>query len=112
MSYDLSIRYDEDFSQSAELGSFESWILSDPRVRRNGDSSFLLESTENNLWIEVDLEVAPEEDELRFDCIRIHIPYAKFTDETETECLCFAHRIGKHLGWVVVDEQMEGETRY
>lgn len=106
MSYDLSIRYDEDFSQSAELGSFESWVLSDPRVRRNGDSSFVFESLPKNLWVELDVETCGDGEEVTFNCIRVHIPYGTFDSTPDEECFTFLHGICSYLGWQVVDEQV------
>lgn len=57
MSYDLTVQYDEDFSESARLGEVMDWLLAQPGVSSNGTDSFVLDLPEKKLWMEMDVAV-------------------------------------------------------
>ena len=112
MSYDLSIRADETFSQFTSGSDLRSFIGQLQGVKPNGDWGFAFGDSKS-VWMEIDLEVVSEEgdyledgspEESGINCIRLHIPYQFSTDWQQTY-LPAALAIADHLGWLLMDEQ-------
>lgn len=112
MSYELSIQSDDEHSESAHLSQLEDWILARPGVRRNGCSSYVLDIPEKSLWMELDVEIScNDDDNVRFDCIRAHIPYENLGDAPETIYFPTLLGLANYLGWKVIDEQTGCQIR-
>ncbi len=113
MSYDLTIKPDDEFSRSAEVGRVMTFIGQLPSVRSNGARGFVLDDPPSR-WMEIDLEyIGPDgefDDELsesgpKTNCVRLHIPYAYLGDTPERDYFPTALAIAKFLGWRLYDEQ-------
>ena len=110
MSYDLTVQYDEDFSESARLGEVMDWLLAQPGVSSNGTDSFVLDLPEKKLWMEMDVAVSDGEGrEAVFDCIEAHIPYGFLGEQPELDYFPLLFGLAERLGWQVFDAQ-EGEA--
>lgn len=57
MSYDLTIRSDEHFSERTPKAALESFIAQLPHVKQNGSREFVLDDETTKRWMEIDLEV-------------------------------------------------------
>jgi hypothetical protein len=109
MSYDLSVQYDEDFSESARLGDVMDWLLAQPGVVVSGGDSFRLDVPEKKLWMELDVAVSEGAGpDAVFDCIEAHIPYGFLGEQPEKDYFPLLFGLAKQLGWKVFDAQ-EGE---
>ena len=115
MSYDLSIKPDETYSQFAARARVGEFILQLPHVQRNGEIGFVLDDLPNR-WMEIDLEVVSEEgDNVQhaaetydtFNCIRLHIPYPYLGDAIERDYFPTAFAIADFVGWTLYDEQID-----
>jgi hypothetical protein len=116
MSYDLTIRSDNHYSQRAKLKPLADFIRSLPYIRANGDPGFALDDRRSR-WMEIDLEVVNEDGDnieefgqeySEVNCVELHIPYALLGDAPERDYFPTADAIAKHLGWRVFDEQLNG----
>ena len=114
MSYDLSIRSDEDFSESKVFADLAAFVLSLPHVVPNGPSGFALDDLPSR-WMEIDAEYRISDDEERdcddspdridYNCISIHIPYGHLGRRPERDYFPLIHIIAEKIGWPVYDEQ-------
>jgi hypothetical protein len=115
MSYDLTIKSDDLYSQSKPLTTLERLIARLPGVKRNGKRGFALDDRPKR-WMEIDLEAVNEEgDNIEDDgkphpdvnCIRLHIPYKFLGDAMDRDYLPTALAIAKHAGWTLYDDQTD-----
>ena len=114
MSYDLSIRSDEDFSESRVFADLAAYLLSLTHVAPNGPRGFALDDPPSR-WMEIDAEyriLGDEErdfdddpDRIDFNCINIHIPYGHLGPKPERDYFPLIHAIAERIGWPVYDEQ-------
>ena len=116
MSYDLTIRPDEQFSQFKPLAPLATFLAAQPHVKPNGDRAFALE--DGNRWMEIYIETVSEEgdnieddstDPSTFNCIRAHIPYPRLGRQPERDYFPLLRRIAEHVGWQLYDEQRGAE---
>lgn len=119
MSYDLTIKSDELYSQSKPLAALEKLISRLPGVKRNGKRSFVLDDRPKR-WMEIDLEAVNEEGDnieddgkphLNVNCIRLHIPYKFLGDAIDRDYLPTAFAIAKHAGWTLYDDQSDAPVQ-
>jgi hypothetical protein len=115
MSYDLTIRSDETYSQATAREALNQFLLQLPCVQPNGKFGFLLDDPPER-WMEIDLEVVSEdgdcllEDWKTYDttnCIRLHIPYQFLGSALESGYLPTALAIAEFVGWPLYDEQTD-----
>jgi hypothetical protein len=116
MSYDLTIRPDESFSQFKPLAPLALFLAAQSNVKPNGNRGFALE--DGNRWMEIDLETVNEEgdniedestDPETFNCFRAHIPYPRLGEHPESDYFPLLLKIAQQLGWELQDEQRDGE---
>ncbi len=116
MSYDLTIRPDETFSQFKPLASLAAFLAAQPNLKTNGTRGFILE--DGNRWMEIDLETVSEEgDNIEdesinpetFNCIRAHIPYPHLGTQPERDYFPLLRSIAQQLSWELHDEQSDEE---
>ena len=106
MSYDLTVQYDEDFSESARLGEVMDWLLAQPGVSFYGTDYFVLDLPEKTLWMGMDVAVSDGEGrEAEFDCIEAHIPYGFLGEQPERDYFPLLFGLAERLGWQVFDAQ-------
>src|SRR5690242_1537205 len=93
MSYDLTIRADNEYSRSTLLAALAAFIDQLPHIRRNGPSGFVLEAPPAR-WMNISLEVADQHGDSvavheaggdQVNCIRLNIPYANLGQEAERD---------------------------
>src|SRR5947209_11854602 len=93
MSYDHTIRPDENFSRSVPRKMVEEFIAQLPFVRRACGPQFVLDEKPKR-WMEISLETVDEggnsiEEEggthETANCIRLHIPYAFLGKSPESD---------------------------
>ena len=114
MSYDLTIRPDEMFSEFKPLAPLAAFLAAQPDVRPNGKRGYVLDA--NNRWMEIDIETVSEEgdnieddstDPNTFNCIRAHIPYGHLGEQPHLDYFPLLRSISQHLGWQLYDEQSD-----
>lgn len=114
MSYDLSIRYDDDYSRFTKVKPLANYISVLPDMRSNGERGFTLD--DGRRYMEIDLEVVNEdgdnieehgEEYLEINAIRLHIPYAILGSSPEHDYFPIARAIATYLGWELFDEQRD-----
>lgn len=119
MSFDLTIKPDDEFSRSAKVRRVKSFIARLPHLRPNGPRGFVLDDPPGR-WMEVDLEfIGPygEYDGARSErgpdtnCVRLHIPYAYLGDTPERDYFPTGLAIARFLGWRLYDEQGGEDVR-
>lgn len=119
MSFDLTIKPDDDFSRSAKVSRVRGFVARLPHLRPNGRRGFVLDDPPAR-WMEIDLEfIGPdgEFDEARSEsgpdtnCVRLHIPYAYLGDTPERDYFPTALAIARFLGWRLHDEQSGEDIR-
>ena len=106
MSYDLDIKADDDYSQSADCDRLKAFVAHLPGIKPNGSRGFVLDDRPQK-WMEIDLEaVSPDGDydeELSrgtwVNCVRLHIPYAYLGETPERDYFPTAWAIAAFLGW-------------
>jgi len=116
MSYDLTIKSDDSYSESTDLAELKSFIEQLPQVISNGERGFCYVDGEI-YYMEIDLEIVSEEGDTiedepdspkdRVNCVEGHIPYA-FMDEKKVDPDRYLEpllRIAKHLRWRLYDPQ-------
>ena len=112
MSYDLTIRPDERFSEFKQLAPLVAFLTAQPHLKPNGDRGFALE--DGNRWMEIYIETVSEEgdsiedestDPDTFNCIRAHIPYARLGTQPERDYFPLLGCIAEQVGWQLYDEQ-------
>ena len=115
MSYDLSIRSDDTFTDKADRVPLSAFISALPGVTRDTDWHFALEETSGGFRVEIDLElVSPEGDSLEagpsdcINCIRIHVTSggADVSEDISDSYRDVCSQIAAHVGWRVFDEQL------
>ena|SRR5438094_426931 len=113
MSYDLTIKADDEYSVFVVLERVSEFLTKLPRVHPTGPGQFLLDDLPNR-WMEIDLEVVSPEgstecvsdhDLGRANCIRLHIPYAYLGEAPERDYFPMAADIAGFLEWRLYDEQ-------
>jgi hypothetical protein len=109
MSYDITIRSDENYSEKTDPESLRAYLRSIPDVEPNGKIGFLY-GRSKSLYMELDLEeVDPEgdwiEESEQVNCISVHIPYAFLTTENQNLYLSVVLHIAHHLNWQAIDAQ-------
>ena len=116
MSYDLTIRSDESFSEFKPVAPLAAFLGAQPKVKPNGDCGFAFEDGEQ--WMEINMETVNEEGKTigaesngaeTFNCIRAHIPNACVGREPERDYFPLLRSIAEEIGWSVYDEQSEEE---
>ena len=116
MSYDLTIRSDENFSQYKQFGPLADFLSTQPNVKPNGPRGFTFE--QGTLSMEIDFETASEEgdnsedestDPTTFNCVRAHIPYPHLGDNPERDYFPLLRDIAQKIGWKLYDEQSDDE---
>jgi len=116
MSYDLTIRPDESFSQFKPLAPLAAFLAEQPNVKPNGNRHFVLE--EGNRLMGIYLEtVSVEGDNIEdestdletFNCIRAHIPYPHLGKQPERDYFPLLRSIAQQVGWQLHDEQSDEE---
>jgi hypothetical protein len=116
MSYDLSIRSDDRFSQFKPLAPLASFLAAQPNVKPNGNRGFALE--DGDRWMEIYIETVSEEgdniedestDPETFNCIRAHIPYPRLGKQPQRDYFPLLRSIAQHVDWQLFDEQRDGE---
>jgi len=109
MSYDITIRSDESYSQKTDPESLRAYLKSLPDIESNGERGFVYGDCKS-LYMELDLEDVDaegdwiEESEL-VNCISVHIPYAFLTIENKQRCLSVILQIAHYLKWQAIDAQ-------
>ena len=109
MSYDITIRSDENHSQKTNPGLLQAYLMSLSNVEMNGTNSYVY-GNGKRLYMELDLEEVDaegnwiEESEL-VNCISVHIPYAFMTSENKRQYLNISAQIAHHLNWQAIDAQ-------
>jgi hypothetical protein len=82
MSYDLSIRPDEQYSRRSAKQPLMKFLATLPKLRPNGNRGFVLDDPPKR-WMEIDLEVVsedgdnieePDQEYPEINCLRLHIP--------------------------------------
>ena len=114
MSYDLTIRSDEQYSRRSAKGPLMAFIAGLANVKASGSKGFVLDDGPRR-WMEIDLEVVSEEGDNieesgeeypEVNCLRLHIPYAYFRNNTfNHDYLPTALEIARHLQWTLTDDQ-------
>lgn len=109
MSYDITIRSDESYSQKTDPESLRAYLKSLPDVEPNGDRGFVY-GDGNNLYMELDLEDVDAEGDWieeseRVNCISVHIPHAFLTIENKKLYLGVSLQIADRLNWQAIDAQ-------
>ena len=116
MSYDLTIRPDESFSQFKPLTPLASFLAEQPNVKPNGNRGFAFE--DGNCWMEINIETVSDEgdniedestDKETYNCIRAHIPYPRLGKQPELDYFPLLRSIAQHVGWQLHDEQSGDE---
>jgi hypothetical protein len=113
MSYDLTIKPDDEFSRAAAVGRVLAFAAQLPHLRPNGARGFVLDDPPSR-WMEIDLEFIGSDGE--FDaaltntgpdtnCINLHIPYAYLGEQPERDYFPTALALARFLGWRLYDEQ-------
>ena len=119
MSFDLTIKPDNDYSRSAEVDRVKTFIAQLPHLRPSGARGFVLDDRPAR-WMEIDLEfIGPDREfgEARSgsgpetNCARLHIPYAYLGDAPERDYFPTALAIARFLGWRLYDEQSGEDIR-
>src|SRR4030095_1031512 len=117
MSYDLTIRPDEHFSEFKPLATLAAFLAAQPNVTPNGNRGFVLE--DGNRWMGIDIETVSEEgdnieddstDAETFNCIRAHIPYPHLGKQPEHDYFPLLRSIAQHIGWQLYDEQSDEDV--
>lgn len=115
MSYDLTIRADDRYSQFTAIQPLIEIAAELPNVEMNGERGLVLDDPPSR-WMEIDLETVSEEGDfleeeansLQINCVSLHVPYAFYRSETfETDYLPTALAIARHLQWSLIDPQTE-----
>jgi hypothetical protein len=115
MSYDLTIRGDEQHSRSTPMDALAAFIAGLPDIKPNGDMGFALDDLPKR-WMEIDLEVVSEDGDSiaeswqtyeAINCVRLHIPYQFLGKAIERDYLPTAFAISEFVGWPVYDEQKD-----
>ena len=118
MSFDLTVKADDNYSVSTDLHRLGEFLAQLPHVRANGQRGFVLDDPPSR-WMEIDLEVvSPEgdydeelsENSLEVNCIRLHIPYGRLGKKPERDYFPTAWAIAKFLAWRLYDEQSGEEV--
>lgn len=114
MSYDLSIRFDDDYSRFARVKPLAEYIAGLPDVRSNGERGFTLD--DGRRYMEIDLEVVSEdgdniekrgEERTEINAIRLHIPYEMLGSSPAADYFPTARAIATYLCWGLFDEQRD-----
>ena len=116
MSYDLTIRADETFSEFRPIEPVLTFLATQPHLRPNGTRGFVLD--DGRRWMEIDIETVSEEgdniedestDPLTFNCIRAHIPYGHLGDQPELDYIPLLRNLAHRIGWKLYDGQKDDE---
>lgn len=114
MSYDLSIRSDDTYSETVDRAPLSAFLSALPGVARDTESHFVLEEGSGGFRVEIDLGmVSPEGDFLeeappdRINCIWIHVTSgrADVSEDISDAYRDVCSQIAAHVGWRVFDEQ-------
>ncbi len=115
MSYDLTIRSDENFSGSYLFTNLAAFISTLPHTESNGDKGFALNDPPDR-WMEINAEFRIFGDDERdfdgdpnrtdFNCVSVCIPYGSLGRQPERDYFPTAFAIAEHIGWPVYDEQL------
>ena len=103
MSYDLTIRFDDDATAVVDSSAIESFLGSYGSTERVAQNQWLYEPN-SSIHVEIDLVSVSEEDVGSISSICVLVPYPVLATSGESALkMCFA--IAEHLGWRVFDEQ-------
>jgi hypothetical protein len=105
MSYDLTIRFDDEATATTHVSSIEGFLSTYPGTERVTRNQWVHEP---NSSVHVEIDLVPVDEELgeSINCIGIGVPYPFLAASGELALkLCFA--LGEHLGWRVFDEQID-----
>ncbi len=114
MSFDLSVRADDECSRSAEAGPLSAFIATLPHVRPLRPDQFALDDPPER-WMNICLSVTDpaggftEPSQLgRSDvnCVWLFIPYDQLGEEPEQDYFPTAWAIAQFLGWRLYDQQL------
>ncbi len=107
MSYDITIRSDESYSQRTDPESLRAYLNSLPDIESNGERGFVY-GDGKSLYMELE-DVDAEGDWIKeselVNCISVHIPYAFLTIENKKLFLLLCSQIAHHLDWQAIDAQ-------
>ena len=117
--FEMTIRFDEEFSQSVRRELVESFITKLPGVAsgrtRTGDKGFVLDSSGRRMDIVLEsrrwdgkVGERVEEREL-VNCVHLTIPASVRGPEKERDYFLLAFTIAEHLGWHVHDDTDSGD---
>jgi hypothetical protein len=109
MSYDLSLRHDDAFTQELESAPLRAFLREIEGITESGDGFKFEDAPSINFEIDIE-RVTPEGDFSTsketdsFNCVRISIPAAYF-EASQKKALETARAIAQHLHWEIFDEQ-------
>ena len=115
MSYDLSIRSDDTFTDTIDRAPLSAFISGLPGVTRDTDWHFALEKAAGSFRVEIDLELVSSEGDFlegappdRINCIRVHVTSggADVSEDISASYRDVCSQIAEHVGWRVFDEQL------
>ncbi len=114
MSYDLTARSDECFSEFLPLSEVANAVAKFENVEPNGPMGFVFQ-LEHDVWMELDIEWVDEEGDMvdetedslpeKVNCINFHVPYA-FADNLSLH-MALALKVANSLGWQLYDPQTD-----
>ncbi|MFO0799943.1 MAG: hypothetical protein U0804_20930 [Gemmataceae bacterium] len=114
MSFDLTVRADEECSGIADAGPLREFIAALPHIRNLGTDLFVLDDPPAR-WMNIDLSVkeadggftAPSElGKSDVNCVWFHIPWDQLGDEPGCDYYPTAWAVAQFLGWRLYDEQL------
>src|SRR5690349_7602906 len=114
MSYDLTAKADDTYSQFAPHGTLATFVAGLPHVRQLTPNLFALDDPPDR-WMNISLEVADTDGDsesasdaghAEVNCVRFHIPYEQLGDEPEGDYFPTAWAVAQFLGWRLYDEQL------
>jgi hypothetical protein len=110
LSYDLTIKADDRYSQRLERQLLDELLLAIPGVSKSG-ASFCLDNRPEGVYLEIDAYIVDEngdlietEDRDIVNRIDIHIPAAYF-DSSQGAALDIGRTVASRLNWTFYDEQ-------
>ncbi len=112
MSYDLTIRSEDDYSRYAKVEPLAAFIATLPEMRPNGEGFTF--GDDASRYMEIDFEAVNEDgdnieehgkDYREINRVALHIPYSMLGNQPERAYLPTAFAIANYLGWRVFDEQ-------
>lgn len=114
MSYDLTIRVDDAYSQTARISDVVDAITKSPNIHANGDRSFIYDDGER--YAEIDIELVNEDgdnieergrEHADVNCISMHVPYPLGERTSASGYTTLARAIALRIGWRVFDNQRD-----